>query len=116
MNLPSYNAAFEYLTKHGYEVIGGMIKKNAIVAWERKTDTMVFAKVRRHVKLTYRNRLRRVAKAKRVEFSKACAAWRRTNKWHGAWRIDIVDVYGDGNNRPLVDHIMSVKVYGNVKK
>lgn len=113
---PCCDAAAEHLTRQGYEVIDAVQIKNTVVAWDRNTDEIVFAKVRRHAKLLFRNRLRREAKAKRLEFRRACNVWRRVNKWHGSWRIDVINLYGDGDNRPFVDHIMSVKEYNNDKK
>lgn len=111
-----YDAAVSRLHLRGYHIIGRVLVKGTIIAWDSKTDEIVFAKVRRHAKLSYRTRLRYELKAKRLEFQKVCAAWLRANKWHGAWRIDIIDVYGYGDVRPLVDHIISVEGYGRFKK
>lgn len=111
-----YDAAARCLNRRGYHIIDRMLIKNTIIAWDSKTDEIVFAKVRRHSKLSYHNRLRCEPKDKRLEFQKSCTVWRRANKWHGAWRIDIIDVYGDCDSRPLIDHIISAKGCRNVKK
>lgn len=115
------DVAAEYLRRGGFEII----ERNThpvrddqrleidIVAWERKTDTIVFVEVKQHATLSpYARRLRSVDRRKRENLRRACNAWRRTNRWHGAYRFDVIEIYGtpDGG-RPVIDHIERVELF-----
>ena len=115
------DVAAEYLRRGGFEII----ERNTqpvrddqrleidIVAWERKTDTIVFVEVKQHATLSpYARRLRSVDRRKRENLRRACNAWRRTNRRHGAYRFDVIEIYGtpDGG-RPVIDHIERVELF-----
>ena len=115
------DVAAEYLRRGGFEII----ERNTqpvrddqrleidIVAWERKTDTIVFVEVKQHATLSpYARRLRSVDRRKRENLRRACNAWRRTNRWHGAYRFDVIEIYGTPEGgRPVIDHIERVELF-----
>jgi len=113
--------ATEHLRRGGYEIVDRNphpVETDErleldIVAWERKTDTMVFFEVKQHASVSsYARRLRSVNSRKKRNLLRACNAWRRINKWHGAFRFDVIEIYGipDGG-RPIVDHIRNVELF-----
>ena len=113
--------ATDYLRRHGYEIVdrnSRPVERDErleidIVAWDRKKDAMVFIEVKQHAKPSpYARRLRSVDKRKRMNLRRACNAWRRTNKWHGAFRFDVIEIYGvPGGGEPVIDHISDVELF-----
>ena len=74
---------------------------------------MVFVEVKQHAKPSpYSRRLRSVDKRKRENLRRACNAWRRVNRWHGAFRFDVIEIYGvpEGGS-PVIDHIEKVDLF-----
>ena len=115
------NEAVAYLRRHGYEIVernSRPVEKDErleidLVAWDRKNDAMVFVEVKQHAKPSpYARRLRSVDKRKRENLRRACNAWRRVNRWHGAFRFDVIEVYGvpEGGS-PVIDHIEKVDLF-----
>ena len=113
--------ATEYLRRHGYEIVDrnsrpverdGRLEID-IVAWDRRKDAMVFVEVKQHASMSpYARRLRSVDRRKRMNLRRACNAWRRTNKWHGAFRFDVIEIYGvPGGGKPVIDHIPDVELF-----
>ena len=110
-----------YLRRRGFEIIDRNSRPSArdgrleidIVAWERASDTMVFVEVKQHRTLSpYARRLRSVDRRKKANLRRACSAWRRSNRWGGAYRFDVVEVYGEpGGGAPLVDHIENIALF-----
>lgn len=115
------SVAVEYLRRGGYEIIDRNTRPVArderleidIVAWDRAKDAMVFVEVKQHADMSpYSRRLRSIDRRKRRNLLRACNAWRRVNRWHGAFRFDVVEVYGvPGGGRPVVDHIQDVALF-----
>ena len=115
------DVAAEYLRRGGFEII----ERNSrpvcrdrrleidIVAWDRKTDTMVFVEVKQHASFSpYARRLRSVDRKKKENVRRACTAWRVLNKWRGAYRFDVIEIYGTpGEGRPVIDHIDNVELF-----
>ena len=110
-----------YLRSRGFEIIDrnshpcerdGRLEID-IVAWERSSDTMVFVEVKQHKSLSpYARRLRSVDRRKKQNLRRAFNAWRRVNRWGGAYRFDVVEVYGEpSGGRPVVDHIANVELF-----
>ena len=113
--------ATEYLRRGGYEIS----ERNSrpvradrryeidIVAWERSTDTMVFFEVKQHATISrYARRLRCIYRDKKTNLRRACRAWMLANKWRGAFRFDVIEIYGTpGSGRPFIDHIDRVKLF-----
>ena len=115
------DVAAEHLRRDGYEIIernphpvesDGRLELD-IVAWERKSDTMVFVEVKQHAELSpYARRLRSVNRRKKRNLLRACNAWRRIKRWHGAFRFDVIEIYGvPEGGRPIVDHIENVALF-----
>ena len=113
--------ATEYLRRHGYEIVdrnSRPVERDErleidIVAWDRKKDAMVFVEVKQHASMSpYARRLRSVDRRKRMNLRRACNAWRRTNRWHGAFRFDVIEIYGvPGGGKPVIDHIPDVELF-----
>ena len=115
------DVAAEYLRRGGFEII----ERNRcpdrnderleidIIAWDPHADTMVFVEVKQHATVSpYARRLRSVNRRKKRNLLRACNAWRRANKWHGAFRFDVIEVYGvPEGGRPVVDHIPNVELF-----
>ena len=115
------DVAAEYLRRRGFEII----ERNPhpvesderleldIVAWERKSDTMVFVEVKQHATPSpYARRLRSIDRRKKHNLLRACNAWRRINRWRGAFRLDVVEIYGvPSGGRPVIDHIENVELF-----
>ena len=115
------NVAADFLRRGGYEIIDRNprpVKDDRrleidLVAWEKKTDTMVFVEVKQHSRVsTYARRLRSIDRRKRELLKRACNAWRRVNKWHGAYRFDVIEIYGTPEGgAPVIDHIDHVRLF-----
>ena len=115
------DVAAEYLRRGGFEIVDRNPRPVGrdsrleidIVAWERKSDTMVFVEVKQHAEVSpYARRLRSVDRAKKNNLRRACNAWRRVNRWRGGFRFDVIEVYGvPGGGRPVIDHIRDVELF-----
>ncbi|MBO7721803.1 MAG: YraN family protein [Kiritimatiellae bacterium] len=115
------SVAVEYLRRGGFEIIdrnAHPVKRDGrleidIVAWEGRSDTMVFVEVKQHARLSpYARRLRSVDRRKRCNLRRACNAWRRVNRWRGACRFDVIEIYGvPGCGKPIVDHVAGVGLF-----
>ena len=115
------DVAVEYLRRGGFEIVDRNPHPVAsderleldIVAWERKSDTMVFVEVKQHASPSpYARRLRSVNRRKKRNLLRACTAWRRINKWRGAYRFDVIEIYGvPEGGRPVIDHIANVELF-----
>ena len=113
--------AVDHPRRHGYEIVdrnSRPVEKDErleidIVAWDRRKDAMVFVEVKQHATLSpYARRLQSVDKRKRMNLRRACNAWRRTNRWHGAFRFDVIEIYGvPGGGKPVIDHISDVELF-----
>lgn len=114
------DVAVEHLRRGGYEIVDRNVRPVAdderleidIVAFDRRSDVMVFVEVKQHAERTsYQRRLRSIDKRKRQNLRRACNVWRRVNKWHGNYRFDVIEVYGEPGHRPLIDHIPHVPLF-----
>ena len=113
--------AVDHLRRHGYEIVdrnSRPVERDErleidIVAWDSKKDAMVFVEVKQHASVSpYARRLQSVDKRKRMNLRRACNAWRRTNKWRGAFRFDVIEIYGvPGGGKPVIDHISNVELF-----
>jgi len=113
--------AVGFLRRSGYEIIerntrpveaDGRLEID-IIAWERKTDTMVFFEVKQHASFSpYARRMRSVNRRKRENLRRACNAWRRIRRWNGAYRFDIIEIYGTPEGgQPVIDHIDHIGLF-----
>lgn len=107
--------AVDYLHRNGFDILERNIRPVVkdkrleidIVALEKATGTVVFVEVKQHSHLSrYSRRLRSVDHRKRVNLRRACNAWRRMRKWSGAFRFDVIEIYGTPEGgAPVIDHI-----------
>ena len=118
--------AAEHLRRDGYQIVD----RNScpvdrdrrleidLVAWDPKSDAMVFVEVKQHASLSpYRRRLSRVDRRKMANLRRACNAWRRVNRWRGSFRFDVIEIYGTPEGgRPVVDHIEKVNLFADPKR
>ncbi|MCR5752884.1 MAG: YraN family protein [Kiritimatiellae bacterium] len=115
------DVAVEFLRRGGFEIVernprpvkNDMRLEIDIVAWDPKSDTMVFVEVKQHTSLSkFSRRMRSVDRRKLENLRRACNAWRRANRWGGAFRFDVIEIYGEpGGGRPVVDHIERVNLF-----
>ena len=115
------SVAANYLRRHGFEIVERNVRPVAdderleidIVAWDRRKDEMAFVEVKQHADLSpYARRIRGVNRRKKRNLLRACNAWRRINRWHGAFRFDVIEVYGvPEGGEPVVDHIPNVELF-----
>ena len=85
-----------------------------IVAFEPCNRTVVFVEVKQHKRRTeFQSRLRSIDKRKCRLLYRACRAWLRRKRWRGAYRFDVIEVYGDPdiNQTPEIDHIERVRLF-----
>ena len=98
------DVAVEHLRSLGYVIV----ERNArpcrwdrrleidIVAYDRTGDVMIFVEVKQHKAHTDRDRrLRSIDRRKLDLLRKACRAWMGKNRWRGARRFDVVEVFGE---------------------
>lgn len=115
------NVAANHLRRYGFEIIdrnscpvaGDRRLEIDIVAWDPKSEAMVFVEVKQHASVSpYARRMARVDARKKKNLRRACNAWRRVNKWSGGFRFDVIEVYGTPEGgRPVVDHIEKVNLF-----
>ena len=115
------DVAAGFLRRKGYEILernSRPFEKDRrleidIIAWDREADTMVFVEVKQHSRISpYARRLQSVNRSKRANIRRACNAWRRINKWRGAFRFDVIEIYGvPEGGLPVVDHIEKVDLF-----
>ena len=85
-----------------------------IVAYDRQARAIVFVEVKQHARHNEgESRYRGIDRRKLINVRRACMAWRRSKGWSGAFRFDVVEVYGqpDDGNVPEVDHIERVALF-----
>lgn len=115
------DVAVEFLLRNGFKIIERNTRPVVydrrleidIIALEPKSDTIVFVEVKQHSDFSpYARRLRSVDQKKRQNLRRACNAWRRINCWHGAFRFDVIEIYGtpEGGS-PIIDHIDRVELF-----
>ena len=115
------DVAAEYLRRAGFQIVDRNSCPVArdrrleidIVAWDPKSDAMVFVEVKQHADMSpYARRLSSVDRRKKRNLRCACNAWRRVNRWRGNFRFDVIEVYGvPEGGRPVVDHIEKVNLF-----
>lgn len=116
------DVATEHLRIRGYEIV----ERNArpcrrdarleidVVAYDKTHDIMVFVEVKQHRGHTpYERRLRSVSKKKKALLRTACRAWLWNNRWQGAYRFDVIEVFGEPEKpgQLEIDHIERVELF-----
>jgi len=114
--------AVEHLRRHGFEIIERNVHPVTndqrleidIIAWDRASDALVFIEVKQHKAISpFARRMRSVDRRKRENLRRACVTWKCANKWNGAVRFDVMEVYGvPEGGRPVIDHIRNVHLFG----
>ena len=84
-----------------------------IVAYDHKSDTLVFVEVKQHkTHSPYQRRLRSISEKKISNMRRACWSWRHKNTWNGGYRFDVIEIYGTPESKcPEVDYIENVKIF-----
>jgi Holliday junction resolvase-like predicted endonuclease len=75
---------------------------------------VVFVEVKTHKRhSSYAGRLWAIDRRKKSNLLRASANWLMVRKWHGNFRFDVIEIYGeqDGELPPEIDHIMNVKLF-----
>ena len=83
----------------------------AFVPLEKK---VVFVEVKTHRRRSkWAGRLWSVDRRKKQNLLRASANWLMRRRWHGNFRFDVVEVYGDREDSapPEIDHVMNVKLF-----
>lgn len=115
------NVASAFLRKRGFEIVDrntrpcrrdGRLEID-IVAYEKRSDTLVFVEVKQHKNFSpYQCRLRSVDKRKLGNMRRACVNWLRKYQWLGGYRFDVIEIYGAPElGRPEIDHIENVRLF-----
>ena len=120
------SVASEYLRRAGFVIVDRNVRpverderlEVDIIAWDPERDEMTFVEVKQHADLTpYGRRLRSVDRRKQQNLLLACNAWRRINKWAGACRFDVIEIYGvPGGGKPVIDHIPNVRLFAKPER
>ena len=116
------NVAAEHLRRKGWRIVGRNVRpcrrdqrcELDIVAYIPSERQIVFVEVKTHLRHSpYASRLWAVDRRKRANLLRASANWLMTRKWHGNFRFDVIEVYGEeaGNMPPEIDHIANVKLF-----
>ena len=115
------DVAVEALRRKGYLIVDRNTRPCSwnrrfeidIVAYDKATDTMVFVEVKQHAShAACERRMRSIDRKKLSNVRKACNAWRRGNRWYGAYRFDVIEVFGvPGCRSPEIDHIERVALF-----
>ena len=85
-----------------------------IIAYDRRLDAIVFVEVKQHKSRSEsQRRLRSVTRHKLELLRRGCRTWLRRNRWEGAFRFDVIEVYGqpEERRRAEVDHIRHVRLF-----
>jgi len=71
---------------------------------------IVFVEVKTH-RTHGRSRLAGIDRRKKGVLLRACANWIVRNRWHGDFRLDVVEVYGEIGGVPEIDHMRNVPLF-----
>ena len=117
------DAAAAHLEAKGWKIIGRNVRpcpkdrrcEIDIVASPDGGETAVFVEVKTHAARSgWQNRLSGVDARKKNNLLRACTNWVARNKWHGAFRFDVVEVWGSEKSGipPEIDHLEDVPLFG----
>lgn len=86
-----------------------------IVAQDPDDGAVVFVEVKQHAqaKGEAEDPIRGVDRKKRSNMRLACQAWLWKNKWDGACRFDVIEIYGtpECSAKPEIHHIQNVNIF-----
>lgn len=121
------DCAAAFLCFRGYEIFGRNVRPCSsdrrleidIIAFDGRTHTVVFVEVKQHAeKSPYARRMRSVDKRKLRLLRRACRAWLMKSSWRGAYRFDVIEIYGvpGMSGKPEIDHIQHVRLFSESRK
>lgn len=114
------DAAAAFLAAEGWRVIGRNVRPCVkdqrceidIIVKARDADKVVFVEVKTHAQRDESaSRLIGVDARKKHNLLRACANWVMRNRWHGDFRFDVIEVYGQPGDMPMIDHIENVPLF-----
>ena len=85
-----------------------------IIAYAPQENRIVFVEVKTHRRRSpFAGRLWAVDARKKRNLLRAGANWLMRRRWHGNWRFDVIEVYGEMGSAvlPEIDHIENVKLF-----
>jgi putative endonuclease len=112
--------AVRFLLRKGYRILDRNARPSKrdmrleidIVAYDPKNETVVFVEVKQHsARSLYQRRLRSVDKRKKANLLRVCRAWLHRKSWPGAYRFDVVEVYGSPGETIDIDHVQRVELF-----
>lgn len=117
------DVAAAYLTGLGWRIVGRNLRPCAkdrrceldIVAFAPDSRCVVFVEVKTHRRHSeWAGRLWAVDRQKKRNILRASASWLMQRRWHGNFRFDVIEVYGDhGDMQPEIDHVENVRLFGD---
>lgn len=117
------DVAAGYLTELGWRIVGRNLHPCGkdrrceldIVAFAPDGRSVVFVEVKTHRKRSrWAGRLWSVDRRKKRNLLRASASWLMRRHWHGNFRFDVIEVYGDSDGTPPeIDHIENVRLFGD---
>ncbi len=112
--------AAKFLESRGWRIIGRNVRpclrdrrcEIDIVANPGDAGKVVFVEVKTHAhRGDGPGRLVGVDARKKRVLLRACANWVMANRWHGDFRLDVVEVYGTPGRTEAIDHIENVPLF-----
>ena len=85
-----------------------------IIALEPCNNRVVFVEVKTHRRRSdFASRLWAIDGRKKRNLLRAGASWLMRRRWHGHWRFDVIQIYGDSASAkpPEIDHVTNVKLF-----
>ena len=121
------DVAVEWLRTRGYVIVDRNVRpcrrdqrlEIDVIAYDRMYDVMAFVEVKQHAaKSPFATRLRSVDRRKRDLLRRACRTWIAKERWAGAYRFDVIEVYGTPNAacRAEIDHIPGVRLFEKTER
>ena len=114
------NIAAEFLKSLGWHIMARNVRpcpsdrrcEIDIIAHPADPCRVVFVEVKTHARRNEASgRLAGVDVRKKHNLLRACANWVMRNHWHGDFRLDVVEVYGEPEKTPTIDHIENVPLF-----
>ena len=116
------DVALEYLRSNGWRLVGRRVRPCAhdrrceidLIVRTRDRRGIVFVEVKTHKSRSPRaSRLWRIDKRKKGVLLRACCSWIMHERWHGDFRFDVVQIYGEphGKKPPEIDHMENVPLF-----
>jgi len=113
------DAAAEYLSARGWRIVGRNVRpcvndRRCEIDIIARTEEggVVFVEVKTHARRSeMAGRLAGVDARKKHALLRACTNWVMRKRWHGNFRMDVVEVYGKPGEAASIDHIENVPLF-----